>query len=306
MKICPFCKSKKTYFLTKKILEYFVCKNCKTLFVSKIPKFKTVEKFYKESFTQNLLINKNNLIKHYKKILKKLTKINPNGKTLLDIGTGSGLFLKEALKFNLKATGIEPSKYIYSNLKNIKKINIINATFEDFFKKNKNKFDFITMIHVIEHSVNPIQWIKKTAKILNKNGVLFIETPNLNSHLFLIEKENYTFLTPPQHLWIFSVKSFYLILKKIPSIKLLSFSTYSYPEHFVGVLKKIFYLLFYNHKNKKSSLDHNNNNNKLNKRKNYIKIIKYNLIDKFLAPILTPILNLGGFGSILELYINKK
>jgi len=34
--------------------------------------------------------------------------------------------------------------------------------------------------------------------------------------------------------------------------------------------------------------------------------MRFLLFDKLLAPFFTPLLNLGGYGSILELYIKKK
>lgn len=45
------------------------------------------------------------------------------------------------------------------------------------------------------------------AEMLNKNGILFIETPNLVSYLFNILSQDYDFLDSAQHLWLFSKQS---------------------------------------------------------------------------------------------------
>lgn len=314
MTLCPICQNKKSV-LSHRIDKYFYysCNKCQTLFLNPQPSQKTIAYYYKTDF--EYLAGANNkikIIKQAKNTLKNLKKMNPNGKTLLDVGCGYGYFLDEAQKSDLQVEGIEPSKKLAVQLFKRLNLKVNNLSFEEYFKKNKEKkkFDFITIIHVIEHVRNPKNFIKMAASLLNKNGILYIETPNLRSHLYNFEKDNYTFLTPPDHLWIFSQRSFRSIIRKIPYLKIEKISTYSYSEHFMGIIKKIL--------NKKSVIPAKAEIqiNKLNtspvksalitKGKNSILKLKYYLFDCLLAPLFTPLLNIGGYGSILELYIKKK
>lgn len=281
-------------FYQIKNFKYFLCQKCQTLFLFPLPKEKIINDYYQNNFRYEAgFLAEKRIRQRAKIILKNLIWLNPNGKTLLDVGSGFGYFLEEAKKNNFKILGLEPSKKLFSQ--NILNKNIKNNTFENYFKKNKRKFDFITLIHVIEHLNNPKQIIQSAIKLLNGNGILYIETPNLNSHLFWTEKENYTFLTPPDHLWIFSKKSLETIIRDISLIKVVRTSTYTYPEHLMGIIKKKFVIL-----------DSRLPANKAKSGTMIKKSIKYNLFDKTLAPFFTPVLNFGGYGSILELYIKKK
>lgn len=307
---CKICKnSNKIKFFTKKNkYSYYLCRFCQTLFLYPLPNKKKIKNYYEnhfEYFKEND-IQKKRVKKQAKKVIKILFKINPYGKTLLDIGSGYGHFLKEAKHNGLDVLGIEPSKILYrASVTHLPYIKVINTNFETFVKQNKNKkYDFITLIHVLEHLINPKKILEEVVKLLNKNGVLYIETPNMNSHLFNIEQANYTFLTPPDHLWIFSKKSIKTMLKNINSVNLVKISTYSYPEHFMGIIKKIIkqpsnYVKF-NHIKPKEAF-----NAQITRKKNNNNL-KFLIMDRFFAPIFTPLLNMGVYGSILELYIKKK
>lgn len=306
MKICQICSNKQIFF-THKINKYFYyrCENCHTLFLNPLPLSKEINNYYKNNFSYtDGILNKEKIIKQAKKILKALKNMNANGKNLLDIGCGYGFFLIEAKKFGFCVEGIDSSKKLVDKVNKKLSLNIKNFSFSDYFKKNYKKkgFDFITLIHVIEHVRNPEKIIKMASLLLKKNGVLYIETPNLDSHLYNFEKENFTFLIPPEHIWIFSKKSFQKIINKFPELKIEKISTYSYPEHFMGIIKKILNINqseCINTKFKKIK-----NLSIMNHRENFN--FKYYVFDIFLASILTPILNLNNFGSILELYIRKK
>jgi 2-polyprenyl-3-methyl-5-hydroxy-6-metoxy-1,4-benzoquinol methylase len=316
-KLCHSTNCLRSYRVRK--YQYFRCNICNTLFLRPFPRVQSIELLYKSFTYVNGLIDEQRIRKQSRKILSKLHTLNPKGKTLLDIGSGYGFFLDEANKAGLTTIGIEPSKKLVVQSIELlnRSIKVINKSFDGFYLKNLNKkYDFITLIHVIEHVTNPKKTILQALKLLKPQGILYIETPNLQSHLFNIEKEQYTFLTPPEHLWIFSIKSIEHVLN---SYKLLA-TTYSYPEHLMGIIKKKLPILNY-------QLPINNKFQKINKKNNFniknldlnidIKFIisnlklfektfKYTLFDKIISPILTPLLNLNGFGSILELYIKKK
>ncbi|MFN4212984.1 MAG: class I SAM-dependent methyltransferase [Microgenomates group bacterium] len=313
MKQCSICLNKKIILAHKKnIYLYFLCYKCQTLFLNPQPSQKAIIRYYKNNFEYSAgCSNKTKIIRQAKKILKNLKKLNPNGKTLLDIGCGFGYFLREAKKAGFQVEGVEPSNKLTTQLIKSLKLQVTNFSFEEYFKRNKEKkkFDFITMIHVIEHIKNPKKWIEMASSLLKENGILYIETPNLQSHLYNVEKENYTFLTPPDHLWIFSQQSFQTLIKKIPKLKINKMSTYSYPEHLMGIIKKL--LTKKNVIPAKAGIYKDKMNKFLIKSpettKNIlISDIKYYFFDRILATLFTPLLNIGGYGSILELYIKKK
>ncbi|MFA5136670.1 MAG: class I SAM-dependent methyltransferase [Patescibacteria group bacterium] len=234
---------------------------------------------------------------------KSSIRVKITNSTILDIGSGYGYFLHEAKKNDYIVQGVEPnSKLAHDSINQIIK-SIYFGTFEEFYKKSVNmKFDFITIIHTIEHLRDPKKIIKMACNLLSKDGVLYIETPNLDSHLFYREKQDYTFLTPPDHLWIFSRKSFEYVIPK--NYEVFKISSYSYPEHFMGILKSIY---------RKKSLEYLSKNisnqgadNDKKKRFTLKQKIQIFLFDRLFARIFYRLLNLKYHGSILELYIRKK
>jgi len=299
---CPLCNSRTEIKNRKDTYIYYFCKFCKVLFLSPFLKNKEISA-YKNSFNYTAgFLNEKIIRTQAKHIINKLLHMNPLGKTVLDIGSGYGFFLDEAKKIGLQIYAIEPSRRLISNSNYKQIMHTFCMTFEQYQKKSKRKkYDFITLIHVVEHLKNPKQTVQSAAKLLNPGGVLYIETPNLDSHLYRVENDNYTFLTPPDHLWIFS--RYCLIRFLIKKNYLIKVSTYSYPEHFMGILKAVT-----GHIQPRRLKMDCQINPPMAKKQCYFNIshIKYLLFDKCIAKLLYRLLNINYFGSILELYIKKK
>ncbi len=307
---CPVCKATRTnFFVNINGYNYYKCLYCLSLFLNPLPSSKKLTLLYAKDYLYRVdKLTENRLKIRAKSIIKKLKKLNRRGKSLLDIGSGYGFFLNEVKKQKLKELGLEPAKNLFNySIENFN-TKVINTSFENYFRKNKKtKFDFICLIHVIEHLSNPFLILNLLSKHLNKNGVLYIETPNLDSHLFNFEKQNFTFLTAPDHIFIFSNKSLELIIKKISDLEIISLTTYSYPEHLLGIIKKIISSNISLTKENTSSVVSKSIHDRTIKRtlRFFVEKIKFTLIDKLIAPIFTFLLNLGNKGSIMELYIKK-
>lgn len=301
---CPLCKS--TSYLRHKVSDYkyYACGTCKTLFLSPKPNRRKIVNYYKCDFIYQAGKTNENILKSRARIIiNKLKEFNPKASKLLDIGSGLGYLVVEACNNNLRAIGIEPSELLILNPSYKNAESVFNGTFDEYFKTHeKERFDFITLVHVIEHVGNPKRLIGKALKLLNKNGILYIETPNYDSHLYKTERDNYTFLTPPDHLWILSIKTFDMLVPSDYTIKYIN--TYSYSEHFMGIMKRYF-------KGKTANIDSSSHEICLSKysvqhKFSLMKSVKYLVFDRFLARMLYRLLNLNCYGSILELCISKK
>ena len=65
--------------------------------------------------------------------------------------------------------------------------------------RDGEKFDFITLRHVIEHVFDPVALINSCYALLNDSGILWIETPNGKSAGYDIYKSSWRGLEPPRH-----------------------------------------------------------------------------------------------------------
>jgi 2-polyprenyl-6-hydroxyphenyl methylase/3-demethylubiquinone-9 3-methyltransferase len=131
---------------------------------------------------------KENIIKNFKikSSEKPLNKIN-----LLDIGCGGGLLSEPMCRLGANVVGIDAStKNIevakFHARKNKLKISYKVASPEKL--KTKIKFDVILNMEIVEHVDNIDFFIKESAKLLKKNGVMFVATLNktLKSYAFAI------------------------------------------------------------------------------------------------------------------------
>lgn len=304
--ICPICRSKETSnFAKKNGYDFYRCINCKTIFLPSLPSQNELNTYYTKQFSYpDGLHNETIIRKRSKIIIKKIKRLVPQSVTLSDVGSGYGFFIDEANKAGYEAIGIEPSLKMtaYSNKNYLTKT--YAGELKEFIKSKKKQFDIVTCIHVIEHVSSPKEFISLLFKLVKPGGLLYIETPNSDSHLLYAEKEKYTFLIPPDHLWLFSKKSIQNLLPK--NTQAICVNTYSYPEHFMGIVKAI---LNKNFKKKVRIKKQVSNKQKVNVDITNIialrKIIFYYLFDKILAPLLTNLLNVNHKGSILELYIKK-
>ena len=93
----------------------------------------------------------------------------------------------------------------------MKDINILNGGYE-LVEEFKMSFDVIMFYHVIEHLKNPPEAIKLIKKVLKKNGILILGTPNVESVVAKIFKGNYRHFIPA-HTCLYGKKSISKLLE---------------------------------------------------------------------------------------------
>ena len=136
---------------------------------------------------------KENIIKTFKISQKKSPLKNIK---ILDIGCGGGLLSEPMCRLGAKVTAIDASEKNISVAKlhakkNNLNINYICASPEKL--KLKKKFDVILNMEIIEHVEDVNFFLKSCAKLLKKNGIMFVATLNktLKSYVFAIVGAEY-------------------------------------------------------------------------------------------------------------------
>ena len=104
---------------------------------------------------------------------------------ILDIGCGGGLMSEPFSLKKARVTGIDENLGNLNQAKKHAKENSLNInykciSFDNFYKKNKIKFDLILCLEVIEHVQNYKVLLEKVSKILKPGGVLVVSTINRN------------------------------------------------------------------------------------------------------------------------------
>jgi 2-polyprenyl-3-methyl-5-hydroxy-6-metoxy-1,4-benzoquinol methylase len=240
---CPICKSGQRVLLGKpgKINQAFKsyreieqvnvvrCLECTGKYIHPMMYFS--EEFRKELYNLDYF-NAEGALEDSKNVGEKVTIMaaveklsgEPRGKTMLDIGCGTGEFLKAAADSGFDVTGID-----------------VDSTTTEFVNRRygfrtvtgllgaetfpQGSFDVIVLSHVIEHLQEPIELLSAIHKTLKPNGLFVMCTPNSDSfgdevhnvygHLRYDRSKSY-YLAPfqsPYHIIGFNVKSARRILE---------------------------------------------------------------------------------------------
>ena len=136
---------------------------------------------------------------------------NLTNKDILDFGCGWGGFLRNVKNYK-SLNGVELRGECLNFIKNnIKKINVSNN-----INSFDNKFDIITMFHVLEHLPYQVETLKVLKSKLKNKGKIIIEVPHAEDFLILQEElkefKNFTFWS--EHLVLHTYKSLKSILLK--------------------------------------------------------------------------------------------
>ncbi|MEJ5226425.1 methyltransferase domain-containing protein [Thermodesulfovibrio sp.] len=105
-----------------------------------------------------------------------LTQI-PKGK-LLDVGCSTGFFMLIARKWGFDVYGIEASEKAVKIAREKFKLNVAKAnSFAELPEEFKKQYDLITAFEVLEHLVNPIDFLSENFSLLNDGGLLILSCP---------------------------------------------------------------------------------------------------------------------------------
>ena len=143
------------------------------------------------------------------------------GKSLLDVGTGSGLLPQLARTRGYEVEGTDLSKHVSENVPAKAGFPIHHGTIEDI--NFTRKYDVITMLHVLEHTSNPLSTLQRCKDLLNESGYVVVVVPNYQSldsrikdflSAFKLKNRPYKHLALGHHNWVFSIKSLEILGEK--------------------------------------------------------------------------------------------
>jgi UDP-N-acetylglucosamine transferase subunit ALG13/2-polyprenyl-3-methyl-5-hydroxy-6-metoxy-1,4-benzoquinol methylase len=189
--------------------------------------------------------------RNFRHICKIIKKQFPHSKTILDIGSSSGLFLKIACEEGFEVTGLEPTLSLAQETR-VNGFNVIDGFFPDAKELSNKVYDILVFNDSIEHIPDIKTVIKAIKEHLNKsNGVVIINLPTSDGIIFKIafflnKIGIYKFFDrlwqknfPSPHLHFFNKYNLELLLKKnnFSLIHSLSFQHYTIK----GLWKRVSY-----------------------------------------------------------------
>ena len=172
------------------------------------PKPDNLEPYYESDAYISHTDGKNTLLERCYQVVKKhslrkkvalINRFLPHKRTLLDFGAGTGDFLLAANEQGWNTTGIEPNSKAKARAVNK------GVTMQDNIASLAGeRFEVVTLWHVLEHLPDLDAQIAKITSLLSTNGTLVIAVPNFNSFDAKHYKEHWAAYDVPRHLWHFS------------------------------------------------------------------------------------------------------
>ena len=224
IKECPIGDLGSVSFFSKRDGHVFLtCDTCHLVFMSPLPDAKElIGNFYSEESGYHSVVARD--VKEIKKYSKKFTKVidglirfNIRG-NLLDVGCANGEFLSLAKKHGFNVQGIEVNDHT-ATIAASNGLPVFRGTLEEARFEN-NSFSAIYLGDVIEHVTDPVALLKECKRILKKEGVIVISTPNMDCFWVLATryicrwlKFPWSVLLPPYHLYLFSQANMKTLLR---------------------------------------------------------------------------------------------
>lgn len=153
------------------------------------------------------------LQKHFGVLLDIIEHRQSSGK-LLDVGCGTGLLLTVARSRGFKVQGIEFSQYASSFARTNHSLQITTGTISSAASALNERFDVITLNHVLEHLRDPRADLKTLRGLLAPGGILVVGVPNFASAFQVVLRSRWPSLLPLEHLWHFTPGSLTRLLKE--------------------------------------------------------------------------------------------
>jgi SAM-dependent methyltransferase len=209
VEICPSCHGKSIVRFESashagKLLQYWICGSCGLVFQSPRPGETDLQAFYREGYRslcqeteqpikKDLVMQSTRAALAVQMIRKDIPLITRH----LDIGSSSGAFLLAVREvYGNKMVGVEPGEG-YRSFSQQQGI-ATYASLDELLVDEGGGFDFVSMLHVLEHLSEPVQVLTDLKRShLKPGGYLLIEVPNLYEH------ESFEFA----HLYAFSPSS---------------------------------------------------------------------------------------------------
>ena len=166
---CNLCNSNE-YKLFKEIDGYRLvkCRNCGLVYLNPRPSQQEIkEKYSVEYHIKRLLKGETKTAKEIEGRINKnigraeeiVSQFGNKGK-LLDIGCSDGFFITCLRRYGWDVSGVDISEWATEFARKKLELNVFTGTVEDI--QYNEKYDIITMYHILEHFPNPIESFKKS------------------------------------------------------------------------------------------------------------------------------------------------
>jgi 2-polyprenyl-3-methyl-5-hydroxy-6-metoxy-1,4-benzoquinol methylase len=189
--------------------ELAKCSNCSFVFMRRIPTNDELINYYSVYAYETEKQMSEPTRQSLEGLVKKFDPYRKNNR-ILDVGCGEGWILEISKKHGWEVYGTEYSSRAIE-ICEAKGIKMYQGVL-DPGKMNVSEFDVIISSETVEHINNPQEDFNNINKLLRKEGLLYVTTPNFNSYLRYLLKKKYNIIEYPEHLSYYTKKTLHALL----------------------------------------------------------------------------------------------
>ncbi len=156
------------------------CRNCGLWFVNPQPSVEELQQYYATYDSGDLW---RDMEEGFNRSVRSTILERKQSGQVLDVGCGSGNFLRCMKEKGFSVLGIEPSVSGSEYARDALQVEIFHGMIQDFLKANPGrKFDVITLLNVLEHLTNPVETLEQLGGVLAPDGIVAIVVPDARFH----------------------------------------------------------------------------------------------------------------------------
>lgn len=211
--------------------SYKICEVCKQVYLSPFPTQEDFQSKYKQEEyyvdlskpVKNGFIDRFLNFRLYKlpyEFAQSLKGLNILDRSILDVGCGNGEFLAALKYFGWNTYGSDLSSIAINNTSTHLKLDEKSKAKRMFHGEFSNldfkglTFNVVSFWHVLEHVVNPTEYLSKAYDLVKPGGYVIGEVPNFNSWTMLIFRTYYSWIMIPEHILYYTPGSLDFALRK--------------------------------------------------------------------------------------------
>ncbi|MFT6412621.1 MAG: SAM-dependent methyltransferase [Paraglaciecola sp.] len=187
-------------------LNIVTCNQCGFTFVNPRPSQSELNRFYQDYYPDSMGIPES-WNSEMGDIFTESQGIITDRKTcgsILDIGCSYGFFLDGFSAESWHRCGVEPSQVATDYLKDtFQNVDVVTSTFESV-EYPAGSFDVVTAFYVLEHVIDPREFMEKVYAVLKDDGIAIIRIPYTKPFFGVSKLLNRPLMQAPMHLSDFS------------------------------------------------------------------------------------------------------
>lgn len=204
MKACPLCNSRSVYERTLNNTELVKCTVCKFVYANISDEYIEAVNFH---IGEDMIHSYRGLQTWvdrlwFRKIVERVTRKTGVG-SVVDVGCGNGLLLREFVKRGWRAYGVDPSPWATECAEGYE---VFPCTLEEAALESDH-FEAVTSTALLEHLARPRPYVQEVLRILKPGGCAYFNVPNYGSVTIKLGVSTFPSNLPPCHANFFTHKT---------------------------------------------------------------------------------------------------